>query len=691
MRRQPVPRRRAPACAASVVVAAAVCVVSISSAADPPATQPDDTPPETAIETATEAAAEPADPTVLFVEAVVTLRERLLDPPPTDTLAHDLLDAYVRSLDPYSEFLTPAERERLELARSDEYAGVGIEVLRRADGRFVCYPMPGGPAAEAGIEAGDILTAVDGRSTAGSTLYDLVAAVRGEAGEGVRLTVIRPDGGRRTFAVERRAVREQTVIPTEIAGRPALRVVKFASRTADDLAAALETVDVDWVILDLRSSPGGQVDAAIEAARLFLPREAALGSLVTRDGEQRWGGGDGQAFSGLTIVLQDRLTASAAELFTAALVENRRAVSIGHHSFGKASAQQLVPLHDGSAMVVTTGRLHGPRGATWGLYGLRPSVTLPADAAEEAWAHAVTDTLDRWVRERAATRPVERARPVIAIERQRYHPTTGGFALLYEGELADNGADAAGLRVRLRARHVFRYRPDAPPGVSDGGWLDGPWKRYSIAEVGFDDWGGDHAPGDVVAFDPARVVDAEDGVLRVAARALNLPDPDDPLPADTDDPDHGLTEAMLTEAVSLAEAIHVNHAAVVETRDELEAVTQDAELGAYAQRYAESLRARLAYLADRRQPYLMRRYVEAVAALGRVERRELDRAAARLDRQLAESGHALRRSLLRGPVAEHLEAYRATRPPLDRVPGVVWTREITRLAPPATQPAPPPR
>ena len=284
--------------------------------------------------------------------------------------------AYLRSLDPHSDFFPPGEFRLFKEGKQREFAGVGMELEREIDGGFVCMPFPGMAAEREGVKWGVNLLEVNGRPVRDRSLISVASDIRGAVGSPVRLTVTRKGLLRRKEVVE--VVRERIEAPVvllrqSIAGS-VIQILTFNGDTARSVAKLLRTHKAGRTLtLDLRGCPGGSLQAAVATADLFLPPGKRIVSLRGSSGTSHVNSTQKpiDAASPL-VILQDSRSASSAEVLIAALTENGRAVSVGGTTRGKGSVQDVIPLREGYGMMITTSRMLDPKGKAWHLRGLPP-------------------------------------------------------------------------------------------------------------------------------------------------------------------------------------------------------------------------------------------------------------------------------------------------------------------------------
>lgn len=317
----------------------------------------------------------------LFYQAFLKIQEEALVKQSGGEIVRQALKSYLEGLDPYSTYLTPEEYEAHKTSSKAEYSGVGMDAYRRPDGELVCLPHPGSPAERAGVKTGELLVGVNGKPVAGLSLLAVGNLVRGPMGSTVTLGLQTPNGKRRAVPIKRRPVDNAAVSLSRKPGVLLARVLRFDNSTVRLLRQALsEARPGEKLVVDLRSCRGGSLFAGVDAADMLLPKGKTIVTLRRRDGSKTYPSRQAPLkLAGPLFVWQDRYTASSAELMIAALVQSGAARSVGTRSFGKATTQKVFPLQDGSALVLTDGRLLAPDGKTWNRKGLSPSLPLDGD------------------------------------------------------------------------------------------------------------------------------------------------------------------------------------------------------------------------------------------------------------------------------------------------------------------------
>ncbi|MCP4340878.1 MAG: PDZ domain-containing protein [Desulfobulbaceae bacterium] len=323
---------------------------------------------------------------LLFAEAVSVINNIALFIGPKDTrekIANESLKKYLNSRDPYSDYLTKNEYQKFQQLQNESYVGIGMDLKKDRSGGLHCFPYPGSPAEEAGIKIGDRLINMNGMNVNGKSLPSLAALSVGKAGTTFQVTVSTNNDPERQLQVVRAKLLVKNVVITWLGDLPVVKMSDFRQDTKRELQQAVNEIPPKKpVILDLRGNSGGDLIAAISSAMLFLEKGERIVSINTRKGEKIISSSTDTVNVPTPIYLwQDESTASAAEIFIAALTENNKAISVGHRTFGKGTQQDFIPLSDGSALVLTTGKLLTPKGLDFQDLGLNPTHGLVEKAS----------------------------------------------------------------------------------------------------------------------------------------------------------------------------------------------------------------------------------------------------------------------------------------------------------------------
>lgn len=292
--------------------------------------------------------------------------------------------------DPYTRFMNPEEFKNMQIDTSGELSGVGIQLAQDEETKklVVIAPIEDTPAFKAGVLAKDIILKIDGKSTEGMSVNDAVRLIRGEPGTSVTLTIQR--GEQEVDYRLNRARIEIHPVRYSLRNTPTgnigyIRLNQFSAIAAQEMRNAinkLEDQKVTGYILDLRSNPGGLLYSSIDIARMWL-KEGTIVSTVDRQGET-----DRQVANGSRItdkplvVLVDGGSASASEILSGALQDNKRATLVGTQTFGKGLVQSVRGLGDGSGMAVTIAKYLTPSGRDINKSGIHPDVVVELTEAQ---------------------------------------------------------------------------------------------------------------------------------------------------------------------------------------------------------------------------------------------------------------------------------------------------------------------
>lgn len=327
----------------------------------------------------------------VFTEVLRQIQENYVEPEGAQKLIYGAIKGMVQSLDPHSSFMTKEEYRELMLETKGSFSGIGIEITLKDGVLTVVSPIEGTPAYEAGIKAGDKIIKIENKLTKDMGLMDAVKNIRGSKGSKVNLTIMREGASEPLeFSITRDVIPLKSVksysLPSDIGY---VRISNFQSKTADDLDAALQTLEKNrppkGLILDLRNNPGGLLSQAIEVTDLFLNS----GVIVTTKGRDTSQNIKATAHkmkeprSYPMIVLVNGGSASASEIVAGALQDNKRALILGTRTFGKGSVQTILPLSDGSGLRLTTARYYTPSGRSIQSSGIVPDIELAFEPPSE--------------------------------------------------------------------------------------------------------------------------------------------------------------------------------------------------------------------------------------------------------------------------------------------------------------------
>lgn len=304
-----------------------------------------------------------------------------------------MLEKLEPRLSKYNRLLSPHEIAEVKNDLKGEFVGAGLVIkFDEASGYTdVLGVVPGSPAEKGGVQTGDKIVTVDGKLYKGMTLRDVVADIRGRIGTNVTLSVLRADK-LISFTLTRDRLAYDTPSVTLIDDVGLVRIPSFTEKTPASVRAGLEELEkkggAKALVIDLRHSPGGSFERALETAELLLPEGSPIVSLKKKGKPEELYASKGKPILGdlPAAVLVDENTASGGELVAAALREQRKAKVVGTKTFGKWSVQSLDDLPNGWAYKYTLGLFKTPQGKSYEGVGLSPdvNVAMAEDALEKA-------------------------------------------------------------------------------------------------------------------------------------------------------------------------------------------------------------------------------------------------------------------------------------------------------------------
>jgi carboxyl-terminal processing protease len=297
------------------------------------------------------------------------------------------LRAYCKTLDRYSSYDTYETWQKLQEVGEPDYVGVGVTIIEGREEGFVCEPIRGGPADRAGLDQGDRLLAVNEHAVRGATRLQIRIWLGETKEKTVKLRVHHRDGAEETVAVPKEQISYTPISVEESESGVQISLRTLSARAVTDLREALRSIGPGKSItLDLRGCAGGPVQFAVAVASMFLPKDSVVGKLETLSGSETLLSNNPAPYHPAKLsILQDRLTASGAELIIAALrsYPQLKAESYGEKTYGKGVAQAVVTVsgknREGAEIVqpgiltITDSRIYGPHDEVWDETGLQPS------------------------------------------------------------------------------------------------------------------------------------------------------------------------------------------------------------------------------------------------------------------------------------------------------------------------------
>ncbi|MEC7029423.1 MAG: S41 family peptidase [Pseudomonadota bacterium] len=329
----------------------------------------------------------------LFGDVFERVRSQYVDEMTDEDLVETAINGMLISLDPHSSYLDEDDFEEMQVQTRGEFGGLGIEVTMENGFVKVVAPIDDTPAYNAGIQAGDYITHLDGEAIQGLNLSEAVDKMRGRVGTDIILTVRRVDVAEPLeYTITRDIIKIRSVRHKVIDGNIGyIRITTFNQHADSGMREAYNKIkeitgeNLKGVILDLRNNPGGLLDQAIAVSDSFLDR----GEIVSTRGRneqdtKRDNATPGDITNGLPVViLINSGSASASEIVAGALQDHRRAIVFGTKSFGKGSVQTVIPLPGHGAMRLTTARYYTPSGRSIQAKGIEPDIIVEPAKIEQ--------------------------------------------------------------------------------------------------------------------------------------------------------------------------------------------------------------------------------------------------------------------------------------------------------------------
>jgi carboxyl-terminal processing protease len=321
----------------------------------------------------------------LYGKIFERVRADYVTPEPSKKLVYNSINGMLTGLDPHSAYMNRQQNKDMQVETTGHFGGLGIEVSETEGFIRVISPIDGTPAAKAGIKPNDLIVDINGRTTSGMTLDKSVHVMRGPVGSPITLTIKRPGVDKPITVTLKRQVIQIKAVHAHLYGDIGyLRLSSFSESANDDIRRAVRRLKQEshgrlrGYVLDMRNNPGGLLDQGIAVADDFLNS----GEIVSTHGrhsedDEVWYAHPGDITHGLPmVVLVNAGTASAAEIVTAALQQNSRAVVMGTRTFGKGSVQTIFNIPDHGALRLTTALYYTPSGKSIQDYGVAPDLVV---------------------------------------------------------------------------------------------------------------------------------------------------------------------------------------------------------------------------------------------------------------------------------------------------------------------------
>lgn len=328
----------------------------------------------------------------VLTKAMLLVRQNYVDESKVSysNLVSSALKGMLQSLDPFSQYLEPTAFKELQEETKGKFGGLGIQVSIKEGVLMVITPMDDTPAHRAGILPGDKIIAINSNKTDSLNLREAISRLRGEPGTPVSIKVLRGTEFKE-YTLTREEINISSIKGTRMLDGDVgyIRVTEYSAPTAPALRKAIKELlakNMKALILDQRNNPGGLLTASIEVSDMFLPKGAPIvstkGRGTTANQPAAKAGGQ-EHFTGFPmVILINGGSASAAEIVSGALHDNKRAILVGETTFGKGSVQNIVQIEDGAAARITTAHYYTPNGNCIHEKGIEPDISIPVPPEE---------------------------------------------------------------------------------------------------------------------------------------------------------------------------------------------------------------------------------------------------------------------------------------------------------------------
>lgn len=323
-----------------------------------------------------------------FTKVVGTIQKYYVDELSMEDIVKKSLQGLLSNLDAHSGYLDEKQYKDLKVETEGEFGGLGITVGIKNGALTVIAPIEGTPAYKAGIQAGDIILKINEKSTINMTIDEAVNIMRGKPKTKIELTIVRKSESKPfKVSIVRDIINIQSVYGKRLDGDIAyIRITSFDKKVVEAVKKELEKIkNPKGIVLDLRNNPGGLLDQAVGLTDMFVEKGIIVSQKGRVEDENIVYEASGKAqYKGIPMsVLINGGSASASEIVSGSLQDNKRAVIVGEKSFGKGSVQVILPIDKTDAIRLTIARYYLPTGRTIQAVGVTPDVTVAAASIKE--------------------------------------------------------------------------------------------------------------------------------------------------------------------------------------------------------------------------------------------------------------------------------------------------------------------
>ncbi len=325
-----------------------------------------------------------------YTKVIQTVEKYYVDDENITDIVNKSLQGLMQNLDAHSSYMLKKDFDDMKVQTKGEFGGLGITVGMRDGALTVIAPIEGTPADKVGLKAGDIILKINDKSTLNMTIDEAVKLMRGKPKTKINLTIVRKGESKPLkFTIIRDIIKIQSVYTKKIEGTDILylRVTSFDKKVVKDVHKALkENKNIKGIILDLRNNPGGLLDQAVGLVDTFVDK----GVIVSQKGRIK---SEDVAYKATKegtykdipmAVIVNGGSASASEITSGALQDDKRAIIVGEKTFGKGSVQVILPMGNGEGLRLTVARYYLPSGRTIQAKGVTPDIIVHPGEIKES-------------------------------------------------------------------------------------------------------------------------------------------------------------------------------------------------------------------------------------------------------------------------------------------------------------------
>jgi len=319
----------------------------------------------------------------VYSEVLSRIRTEYVEDPNISSVTNGALHGLLESLDADSSYLDPTEYKEYKQRKGEGKAGIGASISKRYGYAAVISVIPGGPADKADVNAGDIIEAIEGKTTRDMSLAEIDGLLSGQPGSVINVSIVRPRKAQPVkTAITREIVSEPAVSDKMIeAGIGYVKIDDFPKGRSQEVAAKLKQLEKDGakkIVLDLRNSGGGEEDEGIATANLFLDHGTITYIQGQKYPKQTFNADPQKAVVSKLplVVLVNRGTAGPAEIIASAIMENARGDVVGDKTFGEGAIQKVIEMPDGSALILSVAKYYSPSGKALEDTAITPNVLV---------------------------------------------------------------------------------------------------------------------------------------------------------------------------------------------------------------------------------------------------------------------------------------------------------------------------